>query len=220
MKLRGVKFGDYHTVEDWNLILNSKTITPPKPKTTYVSIAGRDGDLDQSEALAGEIKYENRILNFTFLLTEGTYQDRNDLISRIMTVVHGKRLNIVLDDNTSVYFVGRCTVTESSNNNAYGSISIEANCDPFALKLLDTTKTVTLSTTETAVTLINRGAKTLVPIFTVTGEATIIYGSSSVTIGAGSHRVPNYILKTGTTTLKVKGSGQLTISYKEGYLYV
>lgn len=220
MKLRGVKFGGYHTARDWNLILNAKNITPPKPKTTYVSIAGRDGDLDQSEALAGEIKYENRTLTFTFLLTEGTYQDRNELISEIMTVVHGKKLDIVLDDNTSVYFVGRCTVTESSNNNAYGSISIEANCNPFALSIIDTTKRVTLTTSEKDVTLTNRGAKSLVPTLSVTDEATITWGSNLVTLGAGTHIVPRLVLKNGNTVISVKGSGELTFQYTEGYLYV
>lgn len=218
MVLRGVKFGNYHTATDWGLILNSKTISPPKPKTTYVSIQGRDGDLDQSEALTGEIKYENRTLKFTFLLTEGSYTDRENLISEILTVVHGKKLNIILDDDTSVFFVGRCTVTEQSNNNAYGSIVIEANCEPFKLKLLDTNETIALTSLAKNVVLTNNGAKTVSPTFTVTDTATIVLGTSSVTLDAGTHRVSNYVLKHGTTTIQVKGSGTLTVTFKEGYL--
>ena len=172
MVLRGVKFGDYHTANNWGLILNSKTISPPRPKTTYVSIQGRDGDLDQSEALTGEIKYENRTLKFTFLLTEGTYLDRENLISEILTVVHGKKLNIILDDDPSVYFVGRCIVTDRNNNKAYGSIAIEVNCDPFRLKLEEVEETIALTSVETSVALSNNGNKTVSPIFTVTDTAT------------------------------------------------
>lgn len=218
MVLRGVKFGDYHTANDWGLILNSKTITPPRPKTTYVSILGRDGDLDQSEALAGEIKYENRTLKFTFLLTEGTYLDRENLISEILTAVHGKKLNIILDDDTSVFFIGRCTVTDNKNTNAYGSIAIEVNCEPFKYKLVDTTETIALTSTAKNVALTNNGAKTVSPIFTVTNTVTIVLGTSSVTLNAGTHRVSNYVLKHGTTTIQVSGSGSLTVTYKEGYL--
>lgn len=218
MELRGVKFGNYHTAKDWGMILNSKSITPPRPKTTYVTIEGRDGDLDYSEALAGEIKYENRTLKFTFLLTEGTYSERISLITSVLSILHGKKLDVVLDDDTSVYYSGRCSVTDVVNSNAYAILTVEVICDPFKLKFTDTRKTVTLSTSETTVRLTNNGAKTLIPTFTVSDEATVIYGSSSVTLDAGTHRVPKYILKTGNTDIRVKGTGTLTITYKEGYL--
>ena len=46
--MRGVKFGENHTAEDWGLILNAKTINPPTPKYIKVAVDGRDGDLNLS----------------------------------------------------------------------------------------------------------------------------------------------------------------------------
>lgn len=38
--MRGVKFGEFHTAEDWDLILNAKSLTPPVPKTNYIAVEG------------------------------------------------------------------------------------------------------------------------------------------------------------------------------------
>lgn len=220
MELRGVKFGIYHTAKDWKLILNAKDIPTPEPKTTYTSIEGRNDDLDQSESIKGEIAYNNRTLSFTFLLTEGTYLERNDLIETILSKVHGKRLDIVLDDNTSVFFNGRCKVFDVVNNNAYGSLKIEAYCGAYAHKIVDTTVSTSLTSEAKDIIINNPGAESAIPTFVVENEATIVYGTSSITLNEGSHRVPDYLLKHGLTTLSVKGSGSLTIIFREGYLYV
>ena len=53
----GVTIGDKHTFKDWGLICTKIEISDPERKTYYVSIPGRDGDLDLSEALSGEIQY-------------------------------------------------------------------------------------------------------------------------------------------------------------------
>ena len=58
------------------MILNEKSYPPPTPKTLYVEVDGRDGDLDLSEGLIGEIKYNNRQAVYKFIMTNGTYQDR------------------------------------------------------------------------------------------------------------------------------------------------
>ena len=76
MQLRGVQFGDHHTANDWSLILHEKIVSPPKPKTNYVSVPGRDGDLDLTEALSDVVNYQDRTASYTFLLTDGSHADR------------------------------------------------------------------------------------------------------------------------------------------------
>ena len=73
MKLRGLQFGDYHTADDWNLILHEKIVAPPVPKTNYVSVSGRDGDLDLTEALSDVVNYQDRKASFTFLLISSIF---------------------------------------------------------------------------------------------------------------------------------------------------
>ena len=49
--IQGVTFGIKHSYEDFGLILSSKEIGLPTPKTESVSVIGRNGNLDLTDAL-------------------------------------------------------------------------------------------------------------------------------------------------------------------------
>lgn len=131
MSLRGFTFGNIHTGTTWGLILSSKSLTPPEPKTYYVELEGRDGSLDLSESLAGEIKYKDRTLKASFILANGTRADRQQLIFSIINYLHGQKMKIVDPDDTTHYLIGRITVTDYENTLAYGTLDIEATCEPW-----------------------------------------------------------------------------------------
>ena len=215
--MRGIYFGQYHTAEDWGLILNAKSLTPPEPKTTYITIEGRDGDLDLSEALTGEIKYNNRLASFSFLVTDGTYSEREELIDQIVGIVHGRKLQIVTDDKPDHYLSGRCKITKRSNTKAYGIIEIECNCDPWFYKATETYRSFTISS-DTDVILVNNGIKTVTPDIDVTGTVTLAYGSKSVSLSTGSYKLTDLQLKTGNTIISLGGSGSISFTYREGVL--
>ena len=220
MITRGIQFGNFHTAEDWDLILHSKTLTPPKPKTHYVAIPGRDGDLDLSEALSGDIHYENRIATFNFILTEGTYSDREDSLTEIVTQLHGKRLQIIDPDYPGYYLSGRCTVTERTNINAYGTITVEANCDPYKYALEQTTRHVAVTPSNGTISVVcsNTGRQTVTPTITVTGSVTLTYGTTTTVLSAGTYVLPGLQFATGTTTVQVSGNGSIAFTYREAIL--
>lgn len=216
--MRTVKLGEYKTAEDWDLTLNKKSLTPPKAKTNFISIPGRSGDLDASESLTGEVKYENRTLSLTFLLTEGSYSDRETVISTIIAAIHGKRLNIVLPDDEDHYLTGRLAITNRENVAGYGSITFEAICDPWFYANNNTVRTVTATSTAQTILLSNSGVKTAVPDITVTGSVNLTYGSNTVALSSGNYKLADLKLKTGNTTVTVSGSGTISFSYKEAIL--
>lgn len=218
MKLRGVQFGEYHTAEDWNLIMNEKTVTPPVPKTTYVSVPGRDGDLDLTTALSGIVNYENRIASYLFILTDGSQLDREELISEIVGVLNGQSMEIVdTDDYPDYYMTGRITVKAVTNNAAYGTIAIEANCNPWRYSLNPTVINQTVKTTDGTVTvyLSNKGYRTVTPTITVTGTVILTYGSTSQSLSAGTYSFPGFMLSPGANTVTVSGSGTISFTYQE-----
>lgn len=215
--MREVIFGDYHSAIDWDMILNQRDITPPEPKTSYIAVEGRDGDLDLSETLTGEIKYNNRTASYTFLMTEGSYSDRERLISDVLAKVHGKKLNIVDPDYPEHILIGRCNVTDRSNDRAYGTLTIEANCDPWFYATTETTRSFSISS-ETEISLSNQGNKTVCPDITVTGSITVTYGSKSVALSNGKYKLSDLKLKSGNTVLTLNGSGAITFTYREGVL--
>lgn len=213
--MRGIQIGEYHTGEDWGLLLNSKSVNPPTPKVVTVTVDGRDGDLDLSEALTGEIRYNNREASFGFLLTEGTQIERENLIDEIINAVHGLRTNIILPDDPDHYLVGRCSVSEVKNDRAYGSLRIVANCEPYRYSLIEVTRTITATETPTDFALHNSGRKTVTPTLEVTGSVTLVYGTTSVGLETGTYKLPSLLLKRGATTLTISGSGKVVFTYRE-----
>lgn len=218
MILRGVQFGDYHTADDWNLIMHEKKISPPRPKTNYVSVPGRDGDLDLTGALSGIVNYENRTGSFIFLLTNGSHDDREELISEIIGVLNGQRLEYIdTDDYPDYYMTGRLTVTETTNTNAYGTIHIEADFDPWRYAINSTTRTVSVTSSDgtVSVSLSNKGYRTVIPVITVTGTITLTYGATTQSLSAGTYTFPGLMLSPGNNVVTVAGSGSISFNYQE-----
>ena len=212
---RGVKFGEYHTAADWGMLLNEKTIDPPKPKTKIVKIDGRDGDIDLTEALGGVVRYESRKLSFKFLLIDGTYTERNQIISEVMAHVHGKRLNILLDDDQDYYFVGRCEVKDHTNNASMGEIEIEVESDPYRLKVVDTVRTVSVVGDSLDVVVQNLGAKTVVPEIAVIGEVDLTFDEITNHLTDGVYKINSIKFASGLNYVKVSGTGDVVFTFRE-----
>lgn len=219
MKLRGIKIGDYHTGTDWQLTLTAKTLDPPEPKTNYVSVDGRDGDLDISEALTGEIRYQNRNATFDFVMTEGTHADRERLLTEILSAVHGRTLQIVLPDDVDHYLVGRCMVKNVQNSMAYGTFTIEANCEPWKYRIIPTVRSTPVTAERIEFPCVNAERRTVIPTFTVTGgTVNIEFGTVKVSLAAGTYQVPEIKFKTGTNLLTLYGTGSIEITWREAIL--
>jgi len=216
--MRGVYFSDYHTNNDWGLILNSKELDPPTPKVVKVPVDGRDGDLDLSEALTGGIRFENREANFTFLITEGTQADREYMLNTIINAIHGQTHKIILPDDLEHYLIGRCSISGVSNDRAFGSFSVSADCEPYRYSIYETKRTIELTDTPLEVALSNSGRKTIIPTVVVANTATIVYGTTSLSLSAGTYQIPALKLASGINTIIVSGVGSLALSYREAVL--
>lgn len=106
----GVQFGDFHSYKDWGLYLNEPPeISPPEPQTYYVDVPGRNGALDLTETLTGGVAYNDRTIGFKFL----TVRPRSEwpaLYHEILNDIHGKSMQIVLDEDPDYYYEGRAVV--------------------------------------------------------------------------------------------------------------
>lgn len=216
--MRGVQFGEFHTADDWGLILNTKDIKTPTRKIVKVSVDGRDGDINLSRALTGEMRYSNREASFTFLLTDGSYEEREELIDEIINSIDGYELQIIDPDKPDYYLVGECGVSDVVNNKAYGSFKITADCEPYYYAKNETRRVIELSTTEIDINLTNSGRKTLSPTVIVEGEARVGYGATSTALSTGSYKLTSLYLRKGVTTVTLSGSGSITFVYREAVL--
>ena len=208
----GVKFGDKHSITDWDLLMVSKSIGDAEPKVIDVDIPGSNGKLDLSE-WTGEVLYNNRTLVFYFDIYDSP-SNWWTLKRQITNYLHGKKLKIILDQDKDYYYFGRCKVADFSNETTVAHIIIECDCDPFIYKNEITTKTITGVGTLT----LSNSRKRVMPTITSTESMQFNFEGNTFVVN-GALQSPDIILKEGDNTLEViSGTGTLTVTYQEGEL--
>ena len=214
--MNGVTINGKHSLDDFGLYLQPKSIPVPEPKTNYVSIQGANGQIDLSTALTdGNILYENREIELSFACI-GYGDVFNAKIERFMHNVHGKIVNLVFDDDSEHYFTGRCSVTDRDYQNGYCIITCEINADPFRYDVEVTKITKTVS--ETATLNITNARKWVVPTITASAEMTLYYQGVMYQIPEGTRINSNIVLRDGVNVLSFTGTGNLIIEYRQGVL--
>ena len=215
--MKGITFGSYHSYNDFQLILASKTIGSPSPKTETIDIPGGDGVLDLTDFF-GETKYGNRNLSFEFSsLTIPS--DFMSLFSRVQNALHGKKMHIILDEDPEWYYVGRISVSEWKADRNIGKLTIDCDCDPYKYQISTTVVTKSISGTST-ITLPN-SRKRVVPEVKVTSASglSVTFGSGYYwNLASGSYLLPELELVEGNNTVTVSGTGSITFTYTQAGL--
>ena len=209
--MKGIKFGNYHSYDDFSLILSQKTISAPSPKVESIEIPGGDGVLDLTDFF-GEVKYNNRELTFEFscIVPQDEFLD---LFSRIQNAIHGQKMQIVLDDDPEWYYIGRVTVPEWKTEKSIGKLTIECDCEPYKVKIAETVISATVDG-ETTVILPN-SKKTVVPTIDITGEISLTFGTNFYTLSEGVYDLPAVRLATGNNEILLSGAGTASFRYRE-----
>lgn len=132
--MKGVKFGGLHSFYEWGLILSEKEIKAPKPKKIEFEIEGSDGVLDYTDFFGG-VKFENRQLTFRFTKAGISPDGFLTLFSAVQNALHGKKLQVILDDDPMHFYFGRVTINEWKSNKRIGEIVIEVDAEPYKYKV-------------------------------------------------------------------------------------
>lgn len=232
----GVKFDDYHSINDFGLITTNVEIGEPEPKATYVDIPGMNGSLDLTESM-GEISYSRRPIKIEFVKKENDKLEHSDgylLEQKIRQALHGKEMNISFDSDKTFYWIGRTRVTEFNMSNIGRiNITVEADVEPYKYDvafdgdhwLWDpfdfNSGIINVSRYEIngnkTITLINRDMF-VSPVISSTSTMTVIFNSKTITITPGTRKVYDIRLHEGENELIFKGTGTVEITYKAGVL--
>lgn len=208
--MKGVRFGDYHSYDDFSLILNSKTIDSPEPKITTVEIPGADGVIDITEYF-GETKYKNRKLSFDFS-TIIPQRGFLHLFSEIQNTLHGKKVRIVLDDDPNFYYVGRIAVSEWKADRNIGKITVDCDCEPYKYRIYKTVMTVPAG--DNTIVLPNL-RKRVSPKFHSSGNVVITFNGHEYPPANGDFEIPTILLRPGNNEITLSGA-ECRIEYQEG----
>lgn len=213
--MKGVKFGGLHSYYEWGLILSSKEIKAPKPKTKEIEVEGRDGTLDYSEYF-GEVKFENRQLSFNFSKMNIVPDGFLALFSVVQNALHGQKMQVILDDDPAHYYYGRVLVNEWKSNKRLGEIVIEVDAEPYKYKVAETM--ISQDVTGAAEIVLTNSKMPVVPEITTTAAMTIAFDGFTAAVQAGTFRLPELQLKEGQNRVSVTGTGTISFAYREGSL--
>lgn len=217
-----VFFDGKDTYTEYGLLLASKSIALPEVRTNMIDVPGRDGLLDASEVLTGEVTYNNRTITLK-LTGVDTVSGKKwpATISDFCNKVHGKRVKITFPEDTEHYYSGRCSVGQVELVKMMQTIPVTVDCDPWKYKNEKTTVSRSdLGTAYKQLSLTNE-SRPVIPTITVAQDTTLLWGSSTINISAGDHILPAIRLAAGNNILKAKidsGTGSITVTYQEASL--
>lgn len=215
--MKGIIFGSLHSYRDLRLILESKEMGAPEVKVNKIDIPGADSALDLTDFF-GEPKYDDvkHKFQFTSIEPQETFLTQ---FSEIKNAIHGKKVRIILDDDPSFFYTGRCFVSSFTNDKGIGTVSVECECEPYKYKLAKTTVSKAVNGTE-VITLTN-GRKRAVPEISITADASlnIVFQTYNIwDLGSGSYTLPDLELTEGENTVTVTGVGNITFTWQEAML--
>ena len=133
---RGTNFGGVHSHYDLNLIQQKVEVDPAEPKLNMIEIPGADGAVDMTERPAGRVTYKTRKITWTFALYPGETWDAKH--SQVSNAINGRRANITLDTDPGYYYLGRVSVKRYKVDRQLRQITVEAVCQPYKLRQLQT----------------------------------------------------------------------------------
>lgn len=200
-----------HTGDDLGLIQEVKDIGNPTPQSYLVEVPGRNGLVNLTKGLTGNVTYSNRSLKFQYLVS-GTYKEVKETID-LFNSLHGEIFKVIDDDTPEYYYEGEATVTVTRKG-ILTTITLELNANPFRERLDLTNMTTALSTTDKTLVVNNYGV-VVQPTIIVGNTAKIVYKGNTYTLSAGTYKISDVELKTGYNSFIVSGSGNLTIQFRE-----
>ena len=131
----GVTFGSKHSLNDWHMLpIKRPVIQYPPLKKRTIDIEGADGSIDLSEAVTGYPIFENRTGSLMFrVLDAKTIEDVRKRKDDIAQYLHGKRLQMVLEEDDQFYYVGRFEVSnfEYKGVRSWADIEITYDLEPY-----------------------------------------------------------------------------------------
>lgn len=230
----------YHTLNDWGFALgNNNYISDPEIETTYITVPGRDGLIDASEAITGRRIYKKRQLIFKL----GGIRPRlewDGVISELRNKINGRVCRLVLDNDKGYYWRGRVYVQNFDRFRNLGTFNLSVpTADPYKYAITSSGEPwlwdpfnfrTDMITYIGAITINGSGSVTIPhghmytsPEIVVSDKTstdfTVTAGSSTYSLNVGTNKVPS-ILVGGSEDVELDftGSAKVQIIYRSGSL--
>lgn len=178
------------------ILADGYTLTPPSIKTYTVDIPGGHGKLDLTEALFGDVAYNNRKQEFIFYLIN--VKDFEKAKTDISTMLHGKYFEYKMTMDPEYTYKGRFTIdsylhTAFASGNL-GEIKISIDADPFKYKK---DRVFVISAIGGETYSFESGRKRVLPSIETDGLLKVIYNGKLFTLPKGTWKLNELVFNSG-----------------------
>jgi hypothetical protein len=215
-----------NTWTDWHMAPQSRPfVADPPIKEEYVDVPGADGSLDYTEVLTGSPRYGMRTGTWTFIIENG-WMPWFEMQSKLLNFLHGKKHQIILDDDPTYYYTGRLTLQTKFDTKDYNQVQIKYNLEPYKYPVDSTAKaewkwdelfgntiyygSFTVKNTKSR-TIITDSAGNIT--INCSNSMSVVYNGVETTLKTGDNA---FAVGAGKNLLKFKGKGKVTIDYNVG----
>ena len=227
-----------NTWEDWHLIPSSRlSIAHPNVVTNFIELPGKGGMIDLTEAINKKPNYGQRQGSLGFIF-DHHFGDVATIYNSIVSMLHGKRIKLRMDDDPAYYYEGRFTVEALEYTDQYPKITISYQLLPYKYKInTDGNRLVIWNTFNflqdydysvfvNGVTVSNE-TKTYdiyakdypfaLSVTRVSGTVTVSFGGETKTLSS-SGTVEIGKASVGQNELVISGNGKINIEWRGGSL--
>lgn len=122
----------------WHLVPEGKPIiNPPGLKEKNFDNPGGDGIFDMTESLTGFPLFNQRTGTLSFLVLHD-WENWPDVYSQIATFLHGRNVQMILNDDPEYYYNGRLKINQWASDRGRDRLTIDYNLDPYKLARWET----------------------------------------------------------------------------------
>lgn len=208
----GAAINGEHTLRDWGAaITNSDVISVPEPNLTILDIPGRNGRLDLSEALTGDVSYTDRTIKLE-LAAKVSIESWYQKCLHIFNKFHGRAVTVVFDDDPTHFYKGRAVVSDPQRVRSGGTFTVTVDTEPFRYEAEETVVTVTGGSGT-----LSNARMPVCPKITVSEDCELVVGTVTYTVLTGTHTIPAFILNEGETSFTTTAEA-ITFTYRQGVL--
>lgn len=197
------------------VLLDGYTLSPPEPKTTTVEVPGRDGVLDLTESLIGDVSYGNRSMTFTFLIVD--LEQFEVVKTQISNALHGRKFNFEMTMDPGYTYTGRFKInsythTATWSHGICGFIEVEIDAEPYKLK---SHYVYNLNATGGATFNLESGRKKVHPIVELSAPARIRFKNVVYRIGAGRFQLNDILFEEGINDIYINSFELFNLRWDE-----
>lgn len=224
---------EVHSYDDLGLYMKSCVIDAPTPQTHRIEVQGRNGSIDLTDVLTGNVRYNDRAISLSFRYL-GAENTRTALLSNLENFAHGQKLKFIFDDDKAFYYLGRIESISPSVNRKALDIDMTLTVDPYKYNIMSSADAWLWDPFDFEEGIINETANmevdgeleyTLIaqdrwenPIIISDSAMTVDFNGETYPIQVGSQVMYEIIITSGENVFTFHGNGTVTINYVGGML--